>query len=56
MPVRAGQVIGYVGTTGSSSTNHLHLEVHPKGGSAINPFPLVQAIDACSVTTLRPQP
>jgi peptidoglycan hydrolase-like protein with peptidoglycan-binding domain len=54
-PVRAGQIIGYVGTTGSSSTNHLHLEVHPKGGSAINPFPLVKAIDACSVTTVRPQ-
>ena len=55
-PVKAGQIIGFVGTTGSSSTNHLHLEVHPKGGSAINPYPLVKAIDACSVTTVRPQP
>jgi peptidoglycan hydrolase-like protein with peptidoglycan-binding domain len=54
VPVRAGQVVGYVGTTGSSGTNHLHFEVHPKGGSAINPYPLVKAIDACHVTDPRP--
>ena len=51
--VKAGQIVGTVGSTGSSGANHLHLEIHPKGGSAINPYPLVKAIDACNVTEPR---
>jgi murein DD-endopeptidase MepM/ murein hydrolase activator NlpD len=37
--VRAGTVIGYVGDTGDATTAHDHLEWHPGGGPAVDPFP-----------------
>ncbi|MBU6535078.1 M23 family metallopeptidase [Streptomyces sp. NPDC057245] len=40
--VTTGEVIGRVGATGNVTGAHLHLEVHPSGGSGIDPMAWLQ--------------
>jgi murein DD-endopeptidase MepM/ murein hydrolase activator NlpD len=41
--VRQGQQVAQMGSTGHSTGSHLHFEIHPSGGSAVNPISYLPA-------------
>ncbi len=42
--VKAGEVIGYVGSTGNSSGNHLHFEIY-ENGERVDPLPFLEGME-----------
>ena len=43
--VRKGELLGFVGNTGQAETTppHVHFEIHPGNGRAIDPYPVLEA-------------
>ena len=53
--VAVGQLVGTVGNTGDAryGAAHLHFEIHPGGGSAVNPYQHLVAVDPAARTQAR---
>lgn len=49
--VAKGQLLGFVGDTGDPGAGnyHLHFEIHPRGGAAVDPLPLLTVPSTCKI-------
>jgi murein DD-endopeptidase MepM/ murein hydrolase activator NlpD len=47
VPVKKGQVIGFLGSTGDAEQTppHLHFEIHPRDGKAVDPYAILRGWD-----------
>ncbi|HEY4378674.1 MAG TPA: M23 family metallopeptidase [Acidimicrobiales bacterium] len=45
--VDPGTILGFVGSTGDASPSapHVHFEIHPDGGVAVDPYPFLKTLD-----------